>query len=565
MKRTSHLKKEIRRTVSPNQREPLRSEQVKNSAGGYVFAVDNWTQLRRFLILGTAGGTFYVSERDLTKEGLSVIKACLAEDGSRTVAEIVSVSREGRAAKNDYAIFALACVVALGNDNAKRAALDKLDAVCRIGTHLYQFVDFLNDFGCLTGRAKRRALARWYTTKNVDKLAYDVIKYRQRDGWSHRDILRLAHPGSLEPVGSEHAQIFDWVTKGYKLDSFVMKNGEFVDSPLFSENLGYIEGFERAQRADSVEETAFLVDKYGLPREALKTEHLKSPVVWEALLANGMPLTAMIRNLGNMTRIGVLTAGSDGTRAVVNALSNEDAIRRARIHPFNVLVALKTYQSGQGFRGTNSWSPVGKIVDALDGAFYKSFGNVESTGKRICIAIDISGSMAWYPIANTNLYPRDAAAAMSLVTAATEPDHEIVVFSAGGSYGRRGSYGYNTGIKSVDVSPRQRLDDVVRRINGMSAGGTDCALPMIWAAEQGRNFDAFIVYTDNETWAGNVHPAKALVDYRKKFVSDAKLIVVGMTATNFSIADPKDRGMLDVVGFDSAAPTIMSEFISGRI
>jgi 60 kDa SS-A/Ro ribonucleoprotein len=74
--------------------------------------------------------------------------------------------------------------------------------------------------------------------------------------------------------------------------------------------------------------------------------------------------------------------------------------------------------------------------------------------------------------------------------------------------------------------------------------------------------DAFIIYTDNETWAGNIHPAQALKKYRNKWNNNAKLIVVGMTSNGFSIADPNDRDMLDVVGFDTSVPQLMSDFIS---
>jgi 60 kDa SS-A/Ro ribonucleoprotein len=38
-----------------------------------------------------------------------------------------------------------------------------------------------------------------------------------------------------------------------------------------------------------------------------------------------------------------------------------------------------------------------------------------------------------------------------------------------------------------------------------------------------------------------------------------------MTANDVSIADPKDAGMMDFVGFDSAAPQIMSDFIKGDL
>jgi 60 kDa SS-A/Ro ribonucleoprotein len=73
--------------------------------------------------------------------------------------------------------------------------------------------------------------------------------------------------------------------------------------------------------------------------------------------------------------------------------------------------------------------------------------------------------------------------------------------------------------------------------------------------------DAFIVYTDSETWFGQIHPVQALQEYRRKTGIPAKLIVVGMVSNHFSIADPNDAGMLDVVGFDTAVPQVMSDFI----
>jgi len=72
-----------------------------------------------------------------------------------------------------------------------------------------------------------------------------------------------------------------------------------------------------------------------------------------------------------------------------------------------------------------------------------------------------------------------------------------------------------------------------------------------------------MAYTDNETWAGRMHPVEALQQYRRKSGIAAKLIVSGMTSTGFSIADPSDGGMLDVVGFDSDAPSVMADFARG--
>ena len=83
---------------------------------------------------------------------------------------------------------------------------------------------------------------------------------------------------------------------------------------------------------------------------------------------------------------------------------------------------------------------------------------------------------------------------------------------------------------------------------------------MVHALEHKIPVDVFCVYTDNETWAGRKHPHVALEEYRQAMGIDSKLIVFGMAANNFSIANPDDPGMLDVVGFDSAVPKVMEEF-----
>jgi 60 kDa SS-A/Ro ribonucleoprotein len=105
-----------------------------------------------------------------------------------------------------------------------------------------------------------------------------------------------------------------------------------------------------------------------------------------------------------------------------------------------------------------------------------------------------------------------------------------------------------------------RLDQVVRNIQRTDFGRTDCAQPMVEALRRGWEVDVFEVYTDNETYAGSIHPSQALKRYRRETGIDAKLIVVGMTSTGFSIADPADGGMMDVVGFDDNAPALMADF-----
>jgi 60 kDa SS-A/Ro ribonucleoprotein len=162
----------------------------------------------------------------------------------------------------------------------------------------------------------------------------------------------------------------------------------------------------------------------------------------------------------------------------------------------------------------------------------------------------------------THIMPREAAAAMALITLATEPSTIVTTFSSGSRGNRLFT---RRGIEQVTLSSRMRLDDVVRTVNGMYAGGTDCALPMIYAREETLPVDTFVVYTDSETWAGHMHPSQALQQFRQSSGRDARLVVVGMVSNGFTIADPQDPGMLDVVGFDASAPKLISDFSAGRL
>ena len=544
-------------TRRPPQSAPISgTRQVPNSAGGFAWAIDDWTRLRRFLVLGSEGGSYYAAESTLTRENARAVERCIEEDGVRAVQEIVNVSHEGRAPKNDPALFALA-LAAAADEATRKAALEALPRVARTGTHLFQFVSFVEGFRGW-GRSLRRAVGSWYASRSTETLAYQAVKYRQRAGVTHRDVLRLAHPAGRVSagnptldVGDEHRRLFEWIVRG----------GETDGLPRL------VDGFVRAQSAGTPAEAAALVREFRLPREAVQSEHLTSPEVWEALL-DEMPMTALIRNLATMTRAGVLAPGSSGARKVVEQLSDSDRIRRARVHPIAVLAALRTYAAGRGGRGRNEWAPVREVIDALDGAFYAAFGNVETTGKRLLLALDVSASMTYGTVAGIpGLAPRDASAALALVTAATESQYEIVGFFAGKGGIKTGGrhYSNDDGLTPLAVSPRQRLDDVVGTIDGLPFGGTDCALPMLYAQAREREVDTFVIYTDSETWAGDVHPVHALHDYRRASGIDARLVVVGMVSNGFSIADPDDRGMLDVVGFDTATPQLISDFARGAV
>lgn len=363
--------------ITPQREAIPGSAQVPNSAGGYVFPVDDWVRLDRFLILGSEGGSYYAGERQLTRENALAVLRCIKEDGLKAVARIREISQSGRAPRTDPAIFALAMAAKLGDEPTRKAAFAAVLDVARTSTHLFQFAEAVQAFGGW-GRATTRAVAGWYERENVGELTYQAVKYRQREGWTHADLLRLSHP---KAPSAAHRELYAWI-----VDGAVPAGGEA------GEHLKQIQGFEHLQKATAPAEAAKLIADYRLPWETVPTELRSSPEVWAALLEE-MPLTAMIRNLATMTRVGLVAPMSDATRKVVDELKDRERIRRARVHPMAILAALKTYEQGHGERGKHTWTPVQQVVDALNDAFYLAFDNVEATGKRWLLGVDVSGSM----------------------------------------------------------------------------------------------------------------------------------------------------------------------------
>ena len=172
-----------------------------------LWPVDDFTQFRRFLCMGAETGTFSTDDKEPTCESVTSMKRLIEQGkGSEVVDEIIKFSRDDRAAKQKPMIFALAVCVKdpdIKDIKTKQAAYKALSTVCRIPTHLFQFL-----FYCQRivrehaenkkkpvgwGRSSRNAVSDWYNNKHPATLAMHVTKYIQRHRWSHKDILRLAH------------------------------------------------------------------------------------------------------------------------------------------------------------------------------------------------------------------------------------------------------------------------------------------------------------------------------------------------------------------------------------
>ena len=558
------------------------AEMTKNNAGGMTFTVTPFQMLERFLILGSDKPSYYASAKKLTADNSANIRECLRLDWRKTIDTIVDVSVTGRAPNNDPALFALAVAASpnLGSAEAAQYALTQVSKVARMGTHLFHFAEYLDSMRGW-GRAVKTAFGNWYTDRTPDSLAYQLAKYQQRDGWSTKDLVNLSHVKTDDTVKNA---LIAWAAVGGSVDELKVqgetwtrnvkkwrgnsdRTGQLTDAEIAERRERYmsaynvltganapkvITAFEAAKKATKVSEIVKLITDGGLTHEMIPTQFKTSPEVWDALLQK-MPLNAMVRNLGVMSKVGLLKPLSKASKLVSERLHDQAYVLKSRLHPLNVMIAQGTYATGRSTKGDSTWTVVPTIVDALEDTFYLAFGNVVPTGKNVYIGLDTSGSMSWPEsmIKGTNITSAQAGAAMMLLFARTEQNYA--------------NYAFSTGVLDIGVTAKDTLKTAMDKARRVGGGGTNCAAPMEHAQKTKMEVDAFIVITDNETWYGHQHAFQALKSYRKSSgIQDARLIAMSMVSNQSTIADPKDPYMLDVVGFDTNVPMLVTDFIRGK-
>ena len=540
--------------ATPQTRPISGTAQIKNAAGGYVFAKDQWNQVADFLILGTTGGTYYTSQDELTTANVDVLFDAIAADGPRVVALTteIATARPARAPKPRPYLFALAACAAKGDPATKQAVKAVFPQVVRTTDHLAAFFGYWKNLAGkasprgtapVIGRAMRTAFGSWFSAEDVHDVAFPALKARQRatpagEALALRDVIRIAH---VTGRSDAHRVLIGWLA------------GQVSDTDARTA-VADVDDFLTAQAVATPAEAVSVIRARRVPWEFLPSTVMKDPKVWEELIGT-IGMTALIRNLARMTRLGTLGPFTDeATSRVVARLTNRDALAKARIHPMDVYLALKVYQAGSSQpdrrKPKQTWHPVQAISDALEVAYDMSFAAAEPTGRKYIVAVDSSGSMSgWSTVvsAGSALGPAyEVANTIAVMLTRLEGSNVHVI-------------DVDTRVHPSKVTPRTNLREIATWDS--SGGGTDMSLPFTWAARQRAVVEGFVVLTDNETWAGNRHPVQALIAYRRKFNQAARVIVVSMTATGYSIADPGDPGVLNVAGLDGALPKLIAGFL----
>ena len=560
------IKQKMANSYQSKSTETPKEEMVNES---FVYKLSLKDYILRMLILGTRVNKYDQKLKNISKEDCDYIKSEIdAGNGLEILNVVADAYINSRAPKLDISLNMLAILCRAKETGAKTKG---------------------------NGRAVKRAVNKWILDHRpkANDLAYQITKYQTREGWSFKNLLQCTHAstdtgddrafsdkssgeikkrtlnqGKHDVRASDIDLVLRYAVNGYSdMDTLAKKWSLTTPTYHYLTAVHLAKHYTKEQKSELIDK----IYEHKLTREQIPTWGLIDTEVLLALLVNkkktrvSMPLTALLRNLGNMTNHSVFD-DDEVVQIVINHITKSETISYSHIHPVTVLIAWFTYRSGQGNKGSNTWSPNDKLVKALEEMFYSSFKNVEPTGKRICFLIDASGSMC-SPSLCEGVTNAEAAALLAMIFARSEtsseksPDHSFYLFT---SNTNNGSYGPGrTGLTDVSdlIDASASLDNVLQSVQRSDWGTTDISMGILQALKYKRKYDAFVVITDNDVNSG-IKPSEAMKQYRTGMkMPTTKLIVVATQGSTITIADPQDPFMMDMCGFDSHGPKILQDFI----
>lgn len=492
-------------------RPPDRPEMIKNEAGGYGWKMDDLAIVKRWLLTGSMGNFFYQTEEKITDLNLEVFHRI---HPVKLKELIVEASKEGL--NNHTPILALTHLSKMDSGAFK----DIFQIVIRTASHLYEFLNYVKELRGF-GRSIHKAVKNWLKEMDVDRAAYQFLKYQSRYGWSVKDVLR-----KFKPVEStEKSVLYGYFTGKQK--------AEHRSCVLYE-----------ALKKGTVENIPEVIRTQGLTHEMIPANVKRTREVWEALFEK-MPIVATIRNLGQLTAKGLFNS-----KANIEILRERIEGGTDKVHPIALASAYKIYSSG-GLLGRSllTWHPSEPILDILEKSIENSFFKIKDQGLNILHGIDVSGSMEGSLVQPLWLSASQVAVVMVLATLKSQRYYTLI--------------GFDTESHQLPFSKAISFYQAMEM--NFSGGGTDCTVPIKYAIKrQLKDIDAIVIWSDGDTWAGEMHVYQAFEQY-KRINPKAKLIIVNICnpGNMASLSDPKNPDMYDIAGFTANTPKLVEMIIKG--
>lgn len=489
-----------------------------NEAGGIAYKLTPKAALAQYAATGCFNHTFYAD----AGEQLDMVLALASKVDAEFVAKTAVFARETGYMKDMPAL--LLAVLSIRDKELFERVFPR---VADNGRMVRNFVRIMRS-GAVgrksLGSLPKRKVREWFENRNTEQ----IFKQAVGQSPSIADLLKMVHP---KPADAEREALF----------------GYFIGREINADKLPEIvKRFERFKAGDSAEVP-------DVPFQMLTALPLGKSE-WTAIARNA-PWQMTRMNLNTFHRHGVFDDPAI-VKIVANRLRNPEAIKRARVFPFQLMSAFMAAQANKGIPR--------EITDALQDAMEIAVENVPKIDGKVYVFPDISGSMqspvtGYRKGASTAVRCVDVAALFSAAILRKNPDAEIMPFESK--------------IVDVRLNPRDSITTNAEKLSNLPFGGTNCSAPLIELNRRKADGDALIYISDNESWIDTPiygrfggSPTETMKQWNefKSRNNDAKLVCIDIQPYGHTQAQER-RDILNVGGFSDQVFTLVSEFANGNL
>lgn len=479
-----------------------------NREGAPAYALGAEAKLAQLAATGTLNDSFYASAETHLAEAIAAAKAA----DPLFVAKVAVYARKRGAMKDMPALLAAYLTVAEPD-----LAVRVFGRVIENGRMLRTFVQIMRSgqVGRTSlGTRPKRLVKEWLEQATVAQL----LRAATGNDPSLADIVRMVHPKPGDPA---RRAFYGWlIGKPYDVD--------YLPAPIAA--------FEawKQDRSRPLPQVPF---------EWLTAFPLSAEQWGE--LACGMGWQALRMNLNTLARNGAF--GVDGvTELVWSRLSDRDEIAKARVLPYQLMVALES--AGEGV-------PL-KVQAALEDALEASVSNVPKVAGQVVVCPDVSGSMrspvtGYRKGATSKVTCNDVAALVAAAVLRANREARVLPFEEK--------------IVALKLDPFARLAVNTAKLAAIGGGGTAVSAPLAKLNAERATVDLVLIVSDNASWVDARAGATATMqewDVLKRRNPAAKLVCVDIQAHGTTQASGR-ADILNVGGFSDAVFDTVARFASG--
>ncbi len=502
-------------------------ELTTNNAGGHAYKMSAKHALAQLAVTGTFNGTYYVDAKSQLEDVIKFANMC----DPQFVMKVAIYARNSAYMKDMPAVLCAQLAARSKQDATAKDVLERnFHRIADNGKMVRNFVQAIRSgqFGRKSlGSMPKRLVERWFTDISDERLFRNSIG----NDPSIADLIKMVHP---RPATKSREALYAYL---------LGKNKTSYDFDSLPDVVAKYEWFKFCRKDGVVQ------DIPNVPFQMLTSLNL-SEQDWVSI-ARSLSWHETRMNLNTLSRHGVFKhEGID--QLVAERLKDKEAIQRAKVFPYQLLVAYK-----------NTTEVPHMVREALQDAMEIATNNVPAYDGKVYVCPDVSGSMS-SPVtgnrgtASTTVRCIDVAALVTATILRNNKDATVIPFE--------------TRVVNIDLNPRDSVMTNADKLSRIGGGGTSCSAPLSKLNSEKATGDLVIYVSDNESWFDSSYPfynpsGKTVFQSEwnafKTRNPKAKLVCIDITPnTTAQVKQHKD--VLQVGGWSDNVFTVISEFLKSN-